>query len=278
MRGRHSQEPHFLEGEVEAQRGLTTRVRLCLAEVAKPGLKLRRSQPGSEERWRGSRGGARRSGLWHWASRAWSGARSLPRRPLVSPKGLLTGQSRWGQPRPADGVKWLAGARGHVCGTSPFLWADSSRTVDPHRGGRAAKLLHCSGSQAEPSYPLLSLNSRSSFPHPPETEALVEQGHATSPNNPGDGACPGVGEEAPRALNTYRPHLLPKGGGHGSPKLSPVCLSSVVSSRVTGKQIQPPSHCSAEPWLGVSTLEEVAAVCPWGGRGWGGWSCLSPSE
>ena len=165
VRSRHSQEPHFLEGEGEVQRGLMTRLRSSLAEVAKPGLKLGWSQPGSEEHLRGSQGGARHSGLWHWASGTWSGARSIPRRLLVSPKGPLTGQSRRGQTGPADGVKWLAGVRGHVCDMSPFLWADSPRTVDPHRGGQAAKLLHCSGSRAEPPTPVPRLQKQ--LPTPP---------------------------------------------------------------------------------------------------------------
>ena len=179
MRGRHSeghsQEPHFLEGEREVQRGLVQTgkgkgrfregLRLCLTEVAEPGLKLRRSQPGSEEHLRGSQWGARHSGLWHWASGTWSGAGSLPQRPLVSPKGLLTGQSRWGQTGQADGVKWLAGAWGHVCDTSAFLWADSPRMVGPHHGGQAAKLLHCSGSRAEPPTPVPRLQKQ--LPTPP---------------------------------------------------------------------------------------------------------------
>lgn len=54
----------------------------------------------------------------------------------VSPEDLLTDQSRLGQPMPADSVKWLAGALGHVCGMSPLFWADSSRTVGPHSGVR----------------------------------------------------------------------------------------------------------------------------------------------
>lgn len=252
-----------MEGEGEVQRGLMTRLRSCLVEVAEPGLKLGWSQPGSEEHLRGSQGGARHSGLWHWASGTWSGARSMPGRQLVSPKGPLTGQSRRGQTGPADSVKWLAGVQGHVCDMSPFLWADSPRTVGPTVEVRRRSC--CIAAGAEPNHPLLSLDSRSSFPHPPETEALLEQCCATSPNNLGDGTCPGMGEEAPRALNTYRPHFLPRGGGPGSPKLFPFSLSSVVSSRVTGKQIQPPSHCPAEPWLRVSTLEELAAACPGGG-------------
>lgn len=60
----------------------------------------------------------------------------------VSLDDLLTDQSRLGQPVPADGVKWLAGALGHVCGTSPSFWADSSGTIGPHSG----KALHWSRS------------------------------------------------------------------------------------------------------------------------------------
>lgn len=64
----------------------------------------------------------------------------------VSPKDLLTDQSRLGQPMPADGVKWLAGALGHICSMSCSPWADSSGTLGPHVGGWVVKLLHWSGS------------------------------------------------------------------------------------------------------------------------------------
>lgn len=47
---------------------------------------------------------------------------------------------------PADGVKWLAGALGHVCGMSRSPWADSSGTLGPRGGGWVVKLLHWSGS------------------------------------------------------------------------------------------------------------------------------------
>lgn len=125
---------------MEAQRKPVTYLRSCCRWV---GLELRLPQPRTVRTWGEARD--------EFCTRGFgTGLRNVARGQdpalqvvgRVSPDDLLTDQSRLGQPVPADGVKWLAGALGHVCGMSPSFWADSSGTTGPHSG----KALHWSRS------------------------------------------------------------------------------------------------------------------------------------
>lgn len=120
----------------------------------------------------------------------------------------------------------------------------------------------CIAAGAELSHPLRSLDSRSSFPHPPETEALLEQCHATSPSHLGTAPAWGWGRRRFRALLHSPPPPSPQRWGPGSPKLFPFSLSSVVSSRVTGKQIQPPLIAPLNPGSGSPRLKNWLLCVP----------------
>lgn len=175
------------------------------------------------------------------------------RRPGVSrrPGGRL------GQPVPADGVKRLAGAPGHVCGTSPWFWADSRGLLVPAMGGGWLSL--CIRAGAEPSHPLVSLNSRSSFLLLPGTDAPGGSGETPSP--PASLPLGGGGSRAqgPPTL-TPRPTAPPE-EGTGSAQAGPVSISGAGASPSSpvvgdgagtlGAHPACPSR-PTEPWLRVS--------------------------
>lgn len=170
MRGRCSDEPHFLEEETgeEKARDLPKNVQRISGQAWSLG------SPSLEQR------------------RTWGEAKDEP-----CTQGFGTGLSEHGQsPRSCLEGSWPgvserpvekpeqtgavhASRQCEVVGRGPgsCLW-HISLTLDrlqwdgwSHRGGRAVKPLHAAG--AEPSHPLLSLNSRSSFLRLPETDALV---------------------------------------------------------------------------------------------------------
>ena len=183
---------------------------------ARPGARL--SQPRAVEHVGRSQGWAHTRGLAQGFLLVGPGSCLKGRWPNVSRRPV----DGLGQPMPADGVKWLAGALGHVCSTSPSFWADSRGRLVPAVGG--GWLSFCIGAGAELSHPLLSPNSRSSFLLLPETDALggVVRRH---PHQQPEGQHLPLGGGGSRAQGHLPPSppspLLPRRKGQARPKLAP---------------------------------------------------------